>query len=114
MHVYVRPLYVCVSVCFCIDMYTLVVHIVIALAHSDSNSAALSSAAFIHILHFMVLFMIIHITFSMIGYLNFGPQNRDFSTIGNAMMVLGEGVLSGHFDVGPVFGNGLIAYGEEI
>jgi hypothetical protein len=93
-------------------MYTLVVHIVIASAHS--NSAALSPAAFIHILHFMVLFMIIHITFSMIGYLNFGPQNRDFSTIGNAMMVLGEGVLSGHFDVGPVFGNGLIAYGEDI
>lgn len=72
-----------------------------------------SAAAFIHILHFMVLFMIIHITFSVIGYLNFGPQNRDFATFLNSMMVLGEGVLSGHFDVGPQFGNGMIAYGKH-
>jgi hypothetical protein len=45
------------------------------------------ASAMIHIFHFMVLFSIIHLTFSMIGYLNFGPQNRDFSTLMNAMQV---------------------------
>jgi len=45
------------------------------------------ASAMIHIFHFMVLFIIIHVTFSFIGFLNFGPQNRDFSTLGNAMMV---------------------------
>ena len=45
------------------------------------------ASAMIHIFHFMVLFSIIHVTFSFIGYLNFGTQNRDFSTLGNAMMV---------------------------
>jgi hypothetical protein len=73
----------------------------------------LSSSA-IHLFHFMFLFLIIHVTFSMIGHLNFGTQNRDFSTLPNAIQVMAEAFLGGAFDLGPVVGNNSIAYSDAL
>ena len=58
-----------------------------------------------HIIHFMIIMMIMHMTFSMIGYLNFGPYSRDFSTLGNTMLVMANAVLSGVIDFGPKIGD---------